>query len=134
MWDLRDPKPVPIGIKWENEPGIPPCKLYAAQISHGNERFLLAGGSGSNEARLFDIFDSKSTPTLLATMRYMPKACYTVDFSTQGDMCAISGGDGLIRVVDIFKPEQSFTLSYNCLLYTSPSPRDLSTSRMPSSA
>ena len=24
--------------------------------------------------------------------------------------------------------------SYNCLLYTSPSPRDLSTSRMPSSA
>ena len=26
------------------------------------------------------------------------------------------------------------TLSINCLLYTSPSPRDLSTSRMPSSA
>ena len=26
------------------------------------------------------------------------------------------------------------TWSYNCLLYTSPSPRDLSTSRMPSSA
>ena len=26
------------------------------------------------------------------------------------------------------------TLSYVCLLYTSPSPRDLSTSRMPSSA
>ena len=26
------------------------------------------------------------------------------------------------------------TLSYTCLLYTSPSPRDLSTSRMPSSA
>ena len=25
-------------------------------------------------------------------------------------------------------------LGYNCLLYTSPSPRDLSTSRMPSSA
>ena len=27
-----------------------------------------------------------------------------------------------------------FTLWYGCLLYTSPSPRDLSTSRMPSSA
>ena len=27
-----------------------------------------------------------------------------------------------------------FTGSYTCLLYTSPSPRDLSTSRMPSSA
>ena len=29
---------------------------------------------------------------------------------------------------------QDITPSYNCLLYTSPSPRDLSTSRMPSSA
>ena len=28
----------------------------------------------------------------------------------------------------------SFSLHYRCLLYTSPSPRDLSTSRMPSSA
>ena len=27
-----------------------------------------------------------------------------------------------------------FTVDYTCLLYTSPSPRDLSTSRMPSSA
>ena len=27
-----------------------------------------------------------------------------------------------------------FPVSYGCLLYTSPSPRDLSTSRMPSSA
>ena len=29
---------------------------------------------------------------------------------------------------------QSMGLSFGCLLYTSPSPRDLSTSRMPSSA
>ena len=35
-------------------------------------------------------------------------------------------GKGLIQ--------QNYTLSNNCLLYTSPSPRDLSTSRMPSSA
>ena len=32
-------------------------------------------------------------------------------------------------------PDQiSFTMTASCLLYTSPSPRDLSTSRMPSSA
>ena len=30
--------------------------------------------------------------------------------------------------------EQGIDLPYSCLLYTSPSPRDLSTSRMPSSA
>ena len=33
-----------------------------------------------------------------------------------------------------FDPECKFLLVYVCLLYTSPSPRDLSTSRMPSSA
>ena len=32
------------------------------------------------------------------------------------------------------KPAQGFGLLWDCLLYTSPSPRDLSTSRMPSSA
>ena len=32
------------------------------------------------------------------------------------------------------KAQSFLTLSINCLLYTSPSPRDLSTSRMPSSA
>ena len=31
-------------------------------------------------------------------------------------------------------PEQDGQSQYTCLLYTSPSPRDLSTSRMPSSA
>ena len=33
-----------------------------------------------------------------------------------------------------FQYEFTFEQSKNCLLYTSPSPRDLSTSRMPSSA
>ena len=37
-----------------------------------------------------------------------------------------------VRGVDIKYPEFSETMA--CLLYTSPSPRDLSTSRMPSSA
>ena len=32
------------------------------------------------------------------------------------------------------KTASMFKLMYSCLLYTSPSPRDLSTSRMPSSA
>ena len=39
----------------------------------------------------------------------------------------------LIRDVTVAEDTSSVTLS-GCLLYTSPSPRDLSTSRMPSSA
>ena len=36
--------------------------------------------------------------------------------------------------IDGFNVSLSGTDNYDCLLYTSPSPRDLSTSRMPSSA
>ena len=48
---------------------------------------------------------------------------------------AVLGGilldpDAIGRIADLIKPEAF----YICLLYTSPSPRDLSTSRMPSSA
>ena len=35
---------------------------------------------------------------------------------------------------DSFKEQAEFAIATICLLYTSPSPRDLSTSRMPSSA
>ena len=38
------------------------------------------------------------------------------------------------EVADVFLYEGDNTLLNSCLLYTSPSPRDLSTSRMPSSA
>jgi WD40 repeat protein len=106
MWDLRADKPVAFPIKWDNEVGVSPVKIYATQISQCNGRFLLAGGSGTNEARLYDLLqDTKVTPTVLAYMKNFRRACYTVDFSNQGDMCAASGGDGIIRVIDIFKRE-----------------------------
>ncbi len=40
----------------------------------------------------------------------------------------------LAEKIHSMRPYKPFTLSPLCLLYTSPSPRDLSTSRMPSSA
>ena len=41
------------------------------------------------------------------------------------------------HIIETSAPEEQVNLKaqgYHCLLYTSPSPRDLSTSRMPSSA
>ena len=42
---------------------------------------------------------------------------------------------GIENVQNILRlDEETLVIFHNCLLYTSPSPRDLSTSRMPSSA
>ena len=58
-------------------------------------------------------------------------------------MCAVKKGKGLFTAVrsqrettalSLFTAVQSCVQSKNCLLYTSPSPRDGSASRMPSSA
>ena len=48
----------------------------------------------------------------------------------------VNADDGLddIRWIRVLGGEKLPAASYTCLLYTSPSPRDLSTSRMPSSA
>ena len=63
------------------------------------------------------------------------------------DMARREGGKFYVRIEDldqsrskkkwenqIFNDLDWLGLSWDCLLYTSPSPRDLSTSRMPSSA
>ena len=60
-------------------------------------------------------------------------ADYLVGAQIEGDYCEFGVWKGttfahMLRYHEIF-PEMRF-----CLLYTSPSPRDLSTSRMPSSA
>ena len=44
------------------------------------------------------------------------------------------GGVPQGRVIEIFGPESSGKTTLTCLLYTSPSPRDRTRSRMPSSA
>jgi len=51
--------------------------------------------------------------------------------------CLVSAEQGFttnLPLADLDRPENLIALKWNCLLYTSPSPRDLSTSRMPSSA
>ena len=51
---------------------------------------------------------------------------------TPADRAGVQAGDLIIKLDD--KSVKGLALEEACLLYTSPSPRDLSTSRMPSSA
>ena len=72
----------------------------------------------------------------------MPAVILTGIFA--GCVHVVSGADHLIAMAPaaINNPQKAFKNSFSwglghssgCLLYTSPSPRDLSTSRMPSSA
>ena len=73
--------------------------------------------------------DSKSWYKSVDAMRsYQPQ--YLI--SCHGPF--LTGEDVIEERLSIYRDAIQFIHDYACLLYTSPSPRDLSTSRMPSSA
>ena len=63
---------------------------------------------------------------------YGDPQCRWYDYST-GELSPF-GQQGMVYLRTIAGSDAKADVSYVCLLYTSPSPRDLSTSRMPSSA
>ena len=75
--------------------------------------------SSAYQGILDRLFYDKSIPDFLT----YPAHVYKVNF-----------GDGLSVDFEIYSEFTQEEASNFCLLYTSPSPRDLSTSRMPSSA
>ena len=71
--------------------------------------------------------------TLLGTILMLFMGHFTGDFVLQNDRIAVEKCPGS----DVTLPWFWWMIAHSachCLLYTSPSPRDLSTSRMPSSA
>lgn len=47
------------------------------------------------------VFDGDTLFKPCAQIYNLSRACFTVDFSNQGDSFAIGGGDGVIRVFNI---------------------------------
>ena len=65
---------------------------------------------------------------------YLPDFEVPNNYSREEFLRKISNDGLLKRINDLKGSADSYELDEHCLLYTSPSPRDLSTSRMPSSA
>ena len=68
-----------------------------------------------------------------------PTSIYAITKRDQEEMCLTVGrAYGIptvaLRYFNVYGPRQSLNNPYTCLLYTSPSPRDRTRSRMPSSA
>ena len=104
--------------------------LYDSPLDMGGFQFdvsgvnVLSGAGGAAGAAGFEISASGAT---------------VLGFAFDGSV--IPAGNGVLTNLEIVITDAALSaclsdvvLSDNCLLYTSPSPRDLSTSRMPSSA
>ena len=84
----------------EKLPSASPVQLYTTQFQKNSYDLILAGGSGANEVKIFD-GDSFFEPCY--RIYNLSRACYTSDFANSGEMFAIGGGDGVVRVFDVTK-------------------------------
>ena len=102
----------------------------------GDRVFVLGGTGGTlNEYPLVTEFDISTTQaitdeTSIRTNTIQPKG---FSFSSDGTKMFVIGVGGTL-VIDGGDDEEQITHIVSCLLYTSPSPRDVEESRMPSSA
>lgn len=79
--------------------GQPACMLYAAQFSkEGEGRYIAAGGSNSNEAKVFDHLNRNA---VVGTVTGLSRGVFAVDFSPDNRKLAIAGGDASIRILEI---------------------------------
>jgi len=84
----------------EKLPSAAPVQLYTTQFQKSSYDLIIAGGSGANEVKIFD-GDSFFEPCY--RIYNLSRACYSADFSNNGEMFAIGGGDGVVRVFDVTK-------------------------------
>lgn len=99
LWDFGSEKLLET-VPWRSGVSLSePCMIYAAQFSKTPfSEMIVAGGSGANEAKLFDRQNGNAA---FGTVMGMSRACYSVDFSNDASMVAVSGGDGCVRVVNV---------------------------------
>ena len=98
---------------------FPNSPTNGQQITEGNIKYVYNSAKGYWES------SDTSVTTGFATESFVNNA-----ISNSSSTTIVADMAGLIALTGMSAGDQA----YVCLLYTSPSPRDLSTSRMPSSA
>ena len=144
VYSMRQPLGVVAGITPFNFPAMIPCWMFAVAIACGNTFILKPSEKDpSVPLRLAELFLEAGAPEGVLNCVHGDKV--SVDaILTHPDIKAVSfvGSSDIAQYVYATgtahgKRVQAMGGAKNhgiCLLYTSPSPRDLSTSRMPSSA
>jgi len=101
IWDLRSSKRSVL-IDWEQSLlGSQACLLYTAQFSKSKPNpYIAAGGSGANEAKVFEMANGRS-PCLVGTVAGLDRGVFTVDWHPFASTVAIGSGDGTIRIMEV---------------------------------
>lgn len=81
----------------EKQAGKNACQIYSTQFQKTGD-LIIAGGAVCFEAK---IFVAKELFAPCATVTDLSRAVYTTDFNQAGDMCAIGGGDGVVRCFNV---------------------------------
>ena len=94
---------IPWKVSSSSQAGQPACMLYATQFSKdGKGKFIAAGGSGANEAK---VFDHANNNCVIGTVTGLTRGVFAIDFSPDNTKIAIAGGDASIRILEIVAKE-----------------------------
>ena len=87
----------------EKLPSESPVQLYTTQFQKNSYDLIIAGGTSGSGYHEVKVFDGDSFFEPCYRIYGLSRACYTADFSNSGEMFAIGGGDGVVRVFDVTK-------------------------------
>eukprot|EP00002_Diphylleia_rotans_P039847 TRINITY_DN9346_c0_g1_i1.p1 TRINITY_DN9346_c0_g1~~TRINITY_DN9346_c0_g1_i1.p1 ORF type:complete len:348 (+),score=62.37 TRINITY_DN9346_c0_g1_i1:52-1095(+) len=88
---------------WKQQPTDGTTLLYTAQFSPRNGDYVAAGGSGSNEAKLFD----RRSGMVVGRTQIMAGSIYCLDFDPEAKRLVVAGGFGNISMFDVKLPPSS---------------------------
>jgi WD40 repeat protein len=77
------------------------CSVFTCQFQKNTHDLIIAGGSGSNEVKIFDGDSAYEPFEPCFKIKNLSRPCLSVDFSNSGDMFACGGGDGVIRCFNV---------------------------------